>query len=146
MLKVVAYKKDDIYGTFMAYTIGSAVVVDGGKIVTNAHVVLDENGEELNNYEICKTAKQNTPPVCFSVAHLLYYNVDQDLAVLVAEDVSLLPKAVSFASKAPRNGEDVHVRGYPSIGGNSITYTKGIISGIEKEKYKSDVKIDHGNS
>ncbi len=43
-------------------------------------------------------------------------------------------------------GDKVYILGYPAIGGETITMTKGIISGYDNNFYKTDAKIDQGNS
>ncbi|MDO8505888.1 MAG: serine protease [bacterium] len=48
-------------------------------------------------------------------------------------------------------GTPLSVFGYPAVGGNTLTVTDGIISGVETDNngvryYKTSAKIDHGNS
>lgn len=48
-------------------------------------------------------------------------------------------------------GTPLSVFGYPAVGGNTLTVTDGIISGVETDSngvhyYKTSAKIDHGNS
>ena len=47
-------------------------------------------------------------------------------------------------------GEKVFVFGYPSVGGDSLTVTDGIVAGVENDGstryYKTSAKIEHGNS
>ncbi|MEI7477985.1 MAG: trypsin-like peptidase domain-containing protein [bacterium] len=52
------------------------------KIITNAHVVLDDNDNLINNYEICRTISSQSKPVCFTTAQVLYYDKTADLAIL----------------------------------------------------------------
>ena len=47
----------------------------------------------------------------------------------------------------PRLGEEIIVLGYPGIGSqDSMTATKGMISGYDGDYYITDAKIEHGNS
>ncbi len=147
VLKIIAYRKNSVFGNYVWEQLWSAVMIASNKIITNAHVVLDDNDELLQHYEICKTETSNKKPTCIRTATVDYYDSDRDLAILTIQPWKwTLPKPVTLATTTPRNGDTIDVRGYPGIGGNSITFTKGVISGIEKDKYKSDVKIDHGNS
>lgn len=147
VLKIIAYRKNSVFGNYVWEQLWSAVMIAPNKIITNAHVVLDENDELLQHYEICKTETSNKKPICIRTATVDYYDSDRDLAILTIQPWQwTLPKPVTLATITPRNGDTIDVRGYPGIWGNSITFTKGVISGIEKDKYKSDVKIDHGNS
>ena len=146
VLKIIAYKKSSVYGNYQAVQQGSAVVVGKGKIITNAHVVLEDDENPFVLFEICKTIAGVSKPECFTTAQLEYYDTDTDLALLRIVDTKWLPTPVTLAATQPRNGDELHVWWYPGIGGSSITYTKWVVSGIEKGKIKSDVKIDHGNS
>jgi len=67
VLKVYNYKYDALNDTYYIYSQGSAVLINEDTIVTNAHVVLDEDNVPLENYEICKTIDFKKTPVCFSV-------------------------------------------------------------------------------
>lgn len=146
VLKIIAYEKDPMFENYIAKRLGSAVLIQNNKIITNAHVVLNENNQLAEGFEICKTTASSTNPICFTTATVDYYDEDRDLAILTLASTTWLPSPVSLSSVGAKNGEEIFVRGYPGIWWTSITLTKGIISGIEKEKYKSDVKIDHGNS
>lgn len=147
VLKVIAYKKDSMFGNYVAQQLWSAVMITNNKLITNAHVVLGDDDELLEHYEVCKTQDNNTKPLCFRTATVDYYDSDRDLALLSIQPwAGALPKPVTLATSIAKNGDSIDVRGYPGIGGNTITFTKWVISGIEKDKYKSDVKIDHGNS
>lgn len=146
VLKIIAYGKDPLFDNYIAFQLGSAVLIETNKIITNAHVVLTEDGKLADGFEVCKTNSLWGKPECFTTATVDYYDEDRDLALLTLASTTWLPSPVSLASVGTKNGDEIFVRGYPGIGGSSITLTKGIISGIEREKYKSDVKIDHGNS
>jgi hypothetical protein len=145
--KVMVYKKNKIYGNYELLQLGSAVVVAPGMLITNAHVIYNDNEEvAYNDIEICKTDAKTNKVHCFTTATVQYYDKDKDLALLKVADSKSLSAPVQLASQAPRNGDVLNVWWYPGIWGQSITFTKWIISGIERDKYKSDVKIDHGNS
>jgi hypothetical protein len=57
-------------------------LIDHNKILTNAHVVLDEDGEMLNNYSLCISARFTSKPICKTSLKLLSYDMDKDLALL----------------------------------------------------------------
>ena len=55
MLKIIAYGKDPLFDNYITFQLGSAVLVETNKIITNAHVVLTEDGKLADGFEVCKT-------------------------------------------------------------------------------------------
>jgi len=106
--------------------------------------VLGEDGKPTGNYRVCKTGNFKEPPVCFSIGELSYYDTKNDLAVLKISNPNV--PEVSLRQKELSIGDTVKVYGYPEIGGETITYTEGKISGFENGLYKIDANIDAGNS
>lgn len=126
---------------------GSAVLIDKNTIITNAHVVLDDNNEPTWLYEVCQTYDTKENPVCTSHATLEYYDRARDLALLtIPDDVSWFDDPVEFGSGDVNLWDTVTVYGYPANGGNTITLTQWKISWYESQKYKIDASIDSGNS
>ncbi|OGI67277.1 hypothetical protein A2823_01520 [Candidatus Nomurabacteria bacterium RIFCSPHIGHO2_01_FULL_41_91] len=69
------------------------------------------------------------------------------------QDLNLYAQAESetYYCSSVDIGTPLSVFGYPAVGGNSLTVTDGIVSGVETDNngvhyYKTSAKIDHGNS
>jgi S1-C subfamily serine protease len=124
----------------------SGVVIEGKRILTNAHVV---------NYasQVQVQANQAGDKVSAAVAAVA---PGIDLAVLKLDDESFFDThpALPRASKLPRIRDAVLAYGFPA-GGTSLSITKGIVSRIEFVPYQSlnfglriqiDAAINPGNS
>jgi len=82
-------------------------------------------------------------------------NEELDVAILQIVDAfegyqlpSRFPSISVIGSSDALNINDrVYVAGYPSYGGNTITYTDGVVSGrVGDDLIKTSAKIDFGNS
>jgi hypothetical protein len=146
VLKIKAYDRETIGGNYYFSHWGSAVVLEWNKIITNAHVVMDTNGEKPTGlYEVCKSVPTHKDPLCFSTAKLISYDTVADLAVLELA-TSAGKDFIKYSNQSLSIGSSVIAYGYPAIGGSNITRTEGKIWGTEGENYKFDGTIDHGNS
>ena len=125
---------------------GSGVVIDGKRILTNAHVVL---------YSSQIQVQANLAGDKIS-AKIEYIAPAIDLAVLKLDDESFFDShpPLPRASSLPAIKDAVLVYGFP-LGGNSLSITKGIVSRIEFTFYnypvsglriQVDAAINHGNS
>ena len=125
---------------------GSGVVIEGDRILTNAHVVLYASDIEVQATE----AGDKVPATVEAVAPGI------DLAVLKLDDASFFNKhpPIGRASVLPHIKDPVLVYGFP-IGGNTLSITKGIVSRIEYATYnyptsglriQIDAAINPGNS
>ena len=125
---------------------GSGVVIEGRRILTNAHVV---------NYasQVQIQANQAGDKVSATVAAVA---PGIDLAVLTLDDESFFAThpALPRADKLPRIKDAVLAYGFPT-GGTSLSITKGIVSRIEFVPYQMtisglriqiDAAINPGNS
>jgi S1-C subfamily serine protease len=125
---------------------GSGVVIEGKRILTNAHVV--------------KYASQIYVQPNQSASHLPArveaMTPGMDLAVLKLDDESFFEKrgALPFAQELPRVKDSVNVYGYPT-GGTELSVTQGIVSRIEYNDYyyqatglriQVDAALNFGNS
>ncbi|MDD2566097.1 MAG: serine protease [Candidatus Gracilibacteria bacterium] len=144
-LEAYGYNKLDKIFEIQQY--GSAVLIGKNQVITNAHVVLDEEGNPLGNYNLCITDDFENTPKCMYSMKLVKYDSDIDLALLVPSDVGVdLGAPIKVSAKKPNIGDPVKVIGYPSNGGSTITLTEGKISGKDNLYYKIDANIDSGNS
>jgi S1-C subfamily serine protease len=125
---------------------GSGVVIEGNRILTNAHVVNYASKVEVR-------AKEGGDRM---VARVVAIARGIDLAVLELEDPSFFAtrKPPVRASVLPEVRDAVLAYGYP-LGGNSLSITKGIVSRIEFVSYnfptsglriQIDAAINPGNS
>jgi S1-C subfamily serine protease len=124
----------------------SGVVIEGKRILTNAHVVLYASQVQIQ----ANAAGDKLPATVVAVAPGI------DLAVLQLDDATFFDThpAVARASKLPQIKDAVLAYGFPT-GGNSLSITKGIVSRIEFVPYnypvsglriQVDAAINPGNS
>jgi S1-C subfamily serine protease len=125
---------------------GSGVVIDGKRILTNAHVVLYASQVQVQANQagdkISATVEAIAPGI--------------DLAVLKLEDESFFDShaPIKRAQEVPEIKDAVLAYGFPT-GGTSLSITKGIVSRIEFTPYglsvsglriQIDAAINPGNS
>src|SRR3984885_3424259 len=124
----------------------SGVVIEGKRILTNAHVVLYASQVQVQ----ANAQGDKLPATVLAVAPGI------DLAVLQLDDASFFDThpPVARAAKLPQIKDAVLAYGFPT-GGNSLSITKGIVSGIEFVPYnypvsglriQIDAAINPGNS
>ncbi|QYF94878.1 trypsin-like peptidase domain-containing protein [Massilia sp. PAMC28688] len=125
---------------------GSGVVIEGRRILTNAHVVGYASQVQIQANE----AGDKVSATVVAVAR------DMDLAVLKLDDESFFDTHAPLprASVLPNVRDQVFAYGYPT-GGTSLSITKGIVSRIEFVNYsfdtaglriQIDAAINSGNS
>ncbi|MFI5456895.1 MAG: PDZ domain-containing protein [Isosphaerales bacterium] len=125
---------------------GTGVVIDGKRILTNAHVVLYASQLFVESYQSSDKLTAKVEAVSPGI----------DLAVLRLEDETFFDKRPPLArtSTLPEVKETVLVYGYPQ-GGSTLSITKGIVSRIEWAGYgegtagvrvQIDAAINPGNS
>jgi S1-C subfamily serine protease len=125
---------------------GSGVVIEGKRILTNAHVVLYAS-------QIQVQGNQAGDKIAATVVAI---SPDIDLAVLKLDDPSFFDTRPPLprASQLPQIKDPVLAYGFPT-GGNSLSITKGIVSRIEFVGYsfstsglriQIDAAINAGNS
>ena len=125
---------------------GSGVVIDGKRILTNAHVVRYAS-------QIYVQPNQSADLI---PARVEAVTPSMDLAVLKLDDESFFNKrgTLPFADELPRVKDTVNVYGYPT-GGAELSVTQGIVSRIEYTDYyyqtsglriQVDAALNFGNS
>jgi S1-C subfamily serine protease len=125
---------------------GSGVVIDGKRILTNAHVVRYAS-------QIYVQPNQSAERIPARVEAM---TPSMDLAVLKVDDESFFDKrgTLPFAEELPRVKDAVNVYGYPT-GGSELSVTQGIVSRIEYTEYyyqasglriQVDAALNFGNS
>jgi len=125
---------------------GSGVVIEGKRILTNAHVVGYASQVQIQ----ANQAGDKVSATVVAVAR------GMDLALLKLDDESFFDShpPAARASVLPEVRDQVFAYGYPT-GGNSLSITKGIVSRIEFVRYsystsglriQIDAAINPGNS
>lgn len=127
--------------------IGSGLVIEGKRILTNAHNVSNNKYLEIRKENV---AKRYPAKVAF-VGH------DCDLAIVTVEDESFFAGTVPLElGELPKVNTTVSTYGFP-VGGRHISVTEGVVSRIEMDVYshsgadahlviQTDAAINPGNS
>lgn len=125
---------------------GSGVIIDGRRILTNAHVVSDQ---------IYLEARRAGDPARYP-ARVEFVGHDTELAVLKVDDPAFWEGAKPIPlGRSPRQRERMAVYGFPT-GGDELSVTEGTVSRIELTPYahtgftlltvQTDAAINPGNS
>ncbi len=145
---------------------GSGTIVEAdGTILTNAHVVANDEFCPYEAIRIAVTGDAGSPPEPLYEADVLVVDNPLDLAVLrVARNLDGSPATTTFTptvigdSDTVELGDSIRILGYPDIGGETITFTVGTVSGFtsqsgvgqsgagERSWIKTDATIAGGNS
>ncbi|MGQ9553603.1 MAG: trypsin-like peptidase domain-containing protein [Anaerolineae bacterium] len=148
---------------------GSGTIISSdGLILTNCHVALpramyDNSDLDYDLLIVALTTRSDEPPQPTYIAEVVQYDPDLDLAVLrVSQTMDGTPvdaqelnlPAVSLGdSDALEIGDALYIFGYPGIGGETITFTSGNVSGFSSERgirgrawIKTDASVAGGNS
>ena len=132
--------------TYQQTSGGSACIVDGQRILTNAHVVAHHT-----HVQALKPGDSKK-----YTARVLHVDHDTETALLTVDDPAFFEGTVPvrFGELPPRNAS-VTVHGFP-IGGNELCVTAGVVSRIEVQTYthsqrnllamQTDAAINPGNS
>jgi len=127
--------------------VGTGFVIDGNRVMTNAHVV--------SNARLILLEREGDPQQY--PAHIQHIAHDCDLAVLVPDDPQFFKGVTPLTfGGIPKLHSTVSAIGYP-IGGERISITRGVVSRIEFQSYahsgmdahlavQIDAAINPGNS
>ena len=124
---------------------GSGVIIEGNRILTNAHVVAYSREIYVQGYQSAEKVE----------ATLIAMSPGMDLALLEVDKAFFKDRpALPFAQGLPKIKEAVNAYGYPT-GGQEMSITEGIISRIEVAAYnygtaglriQVDAALNPGNS
>ncbi len=153
------------------YDSGSGTILDGdrGLILTNFHVIGEPETGELFNGDGTAIIGVMAPdlrgaPVLRYVARLVDGSPEDDLAVLRIQSLfddpnAALPANLGLIAIERGDSDDLlpgdalAVIGYPGLGGSTVTFTEGVVSGFLDENLdgvyewiKTDAEVNPGNS
>ncbi len=134
------------WSSSMRSSTGSGAIIEGGYILTNAHVVANQAFLEVQRYG----QRKRYIATVYAVSH------QADLALLKVEDESFFKgvKPLGFGS-LPEVEQRIVVYGYP-MGGSTLSATIGVVSRVEHHVYahsgesflavQVDAAVNPGNS
>ena len=135
IVKIYTVSKIPSYTTPWNSTIrrshGSGTIIEGNRILTNAHVVANETFIEIKRHGDTKKYE----------AEVEFISHQADLALLKLKDESFFEgtQAIGF-NGLPQFEEEVAVYGFP-VGGDSLSVSRGIVSRIEHKRYAHSREI-----
>ena len=110
IFKIQAYSYDKFSDMYMLRQYGSAVLIADNILLTNAHVVTDDNNAFTLQYEACQTLSEQEPPKCFSTLQLLKYDKTADLALLqIINPSDTMPEPVTMGSGTLEVGSNIRI-------------------------------------
>lgn len=166
VVQIVALKEGMMGGMSSAWTGSGTIVHPQGIILTNCHVAnpnaMGMSSPKADRLAIAITERSDRAPAITYFAELVNYEPGLDLAVLrIVADARgrrigklNLPCVPVGDSDELDLGHQLAIMGYPGIGGETVTFTSGSVSGFTSEKgigdrrawIKTDATISGGNS
>lgn len=166
VVQIVALKQGFLGGMSSAWTGSGTIIHPQGVILTNCHVAnpraMGMAGSDADQLAIAVTERSDAPPALTWFARLVAWSAELDLAVLrIVSDMRgqpvgrlNLPAVPIGDSDTIDLGDRLSIFGYPGIGGETVTYTSGSVSGFTRDEnvraarawIKTDATIAGGNS
>ncbi|MBU0637019.1 MAG: serine protease [Patescibacteria group bacterium] len=159
VVQLISYRS--IFGKYIEMLgWGSASIINKeGVIISNNHVVDDGKGKLATAFSICLTKEKGKRPVCDYTATLINRDDKLDVALLKIDPIDINGQKVDYSqfltiepdfNYVPKTQDEAVLIGYPWIGADTISETKGIISGVmeynDYQYIKTDALIAGGNS
>jgi len=159
VVQVVAY--GDIYGIYpvLRGRWSASIISADGLILTNNHVVSNDQWKPQSAFSICMSLSTNSRPVCNWTASLIAKDAQKDIALLRIDPVDINGDQVNYSTfrvlsldydYIPQPQDTTLAIGYPWIGVDTITQTVGVVAGTqlynEQNYIKTDTLIAPGNS
>ena len=152
----------DDQGNPICFSGSGSVISPSGQILTNAHVVEQDPTCSYDQLGVALIDATDEPPSLQYLADVVAFDDFLDLAVVqISADVFGNPVgelALPYISTGDSNtvdlGDPLRILGFPGIGGDTITFTTGAVSGFVAERgvddvrawIKTDATIAGGNS
>jgi len=166
VVQVVALRKGFLGGTTTAWTGSGTIVHPAGLVLTNCHVAnpraMGMSSPPADRLAIAINEQSDQAPALTYFAQIVAEDPKLDLAVLrIVADVQgrrinnlNLPAVALGDSDDLDLGDRLAIFGFPGIGGETITFTSGNVSGFGSERgvqeprawVKTDATIAGGNS
>ena len=135
-----------------SYGGSGTIFIDQFHVLTNAHVVSSHDDCSIEKLFIETVDRIDSAPIRTHSAEILALDEKADLAILKITPIGVFGgalKAVKVSSTS-KIGDPIIAIGFPSIGGDSVTVTRGEISGYVNfdgiQWIKSSISISGGNS
>lgn len=136
-------------GSFRTFRTGSGTLITpDGLILTSAHLVTPGGSTEIDSVMVSLTERFEQPPVEEYLAEIVEIDEDLDVAVLriisyqdgmpIVPGSLILPSVVIGDSDSLEIGDPISILGYPLIGGETITLTRGDVAGFTDETAYGD--------
>ena len=134
-----------------------ALILEGRFVVTNAHVaaVSPEDGPEYADCKVITIGLSDSTglnPSEFVGGEIAVIDIERDLAIVELDEQIESESRSSLSIRNSDVGLEMQIRvfGYPGIGGDSLTTSSGIISGLDRSSkfsyFKVSADISSGNS
>ena len=163
VVQIIAFYYDENNQLVPGWTGSGSVISPDGLILTNSHVVLPDRYFPVDALAVAFTSAEDSPPEIRYFAEVLQADEPLDIAVIrVSTDLNnnpVDPDSLNLLyvplgdADALRLGDQITVLGYPGIGGQTITLTRGEVSGFTSEAgrgarafIKTSATIAGGNS
>ena len=164
VVQVTGLRQSFMGGMSPAWTGSGTIVHPQGIILTNCHVAaprkMGMSSPPADRMGISFTESPDEPPALTYFAEVIAVNPQLDLAVMrIVSDVKgrrvgklNLPSVPIGDSDHLGLGDKISIFGYPGIGGETVTFTSGNVSGFSHERgqrrgwVKTDATIAGGNS
>ena len=166
VVQVVALREGFLGGMKSAWTGSGTIVHPQGIVLTNCHVAnpraMGMSAPPADRLGIAITERSDQPPALSYFGEVIAQNPELDLAVIrIVADVKgrrvkrlSLPAVPLGDSDRLELGDEISIFGYPGIGGETVTFTSGNVSGFSSESgvrssrawIKTDATISGGNS
>lgn len=163
VVQIISFYYDESNRLVPGWTGSGSIISQDGLILTNSHVVLPDRYFPVDALGVAFTTAEDQPPEIMYFAEVLQADEPLDIAVIqittdldnnpVDYDTLNLPYVPLGDADDLRLGDQITVLGYPGIGGETITLTRGEVSGFTSEPgrgarafIKTSATIAGGNS
>ena len=156
-VKIESYRLARNGDIYQANSASATIISSEGLLLTNSHVALDDHDDVYDAFAICLSFSENSEPVCEYSAYFIRYDKNLDLALLKLSNRDNRGGAMPALPYLDYNftgdltvGQPLDIYGYSDIGGETLTRTRGQLSGFEDKNgvsyLKTDADISAGNS